>query len=96
MSAVLGNIKDKADIAAAFQGYDKIRLPRAQRNASLSDEALEIFNLRQPGVLDDPKALRESIQYRMDWLWNRDIALEAEQACLIMDNIIADTSRQQL
>ena len=96
MSAILGNIKDKKHIPAAFRGYDKIRLPRAQQNGRLSDEALKIFNLRQPNVLDDPKALKESIQYRMDWLWNRDIALEAEQACLIADNIIADTGRQQL
>lgn len=95
MSAVLGNVKDVKHISAAFRGYDKIRLPRAQLNARLSDEALEIFNLRRPGVLDDPKALKDAIQYRMDWLWNRDIALEAEQACLIADNIVADETCQE-
>lgn len=90
MSAVLGNIKHAKDIQAAFRGYDKIRLPRAQLNGQLSDEALEIFNLRFPGVLDDPTALKKAIQHRMDWLWNRDIALEAVQACLIADNIVAE------
>lgn len=90
MSAVLGNVKHAEDIPAAFRGYDRIRLPRAQLNAQLSDEALEIFNLRRPGILDDLVALKRAIQNRMDWLWNRDIALEAVQACLIADNIVAD------
>lgn len=90
MSAVLGNVKDVRHLSAAFRGYDKIRLPRAQLNAKLSDEALEIFNFRHQNILDDPQALKHAIEYRMDWIWNRDIALQAEQACSIANNIVAD------
>ena len=94
LAAVIGNMSSPREVTAAFRGYDKIRLPRAQLNGKMSADAVEVFSLRKPGVMDDSRALKEEIQYRMDWLWNRDIALEAEQACLIMDNIIQSANEE--
>ena len=88
MSEVLGHIHDPGHIPAAFRAYDKVRRPRATRNSQLSDESLAIFNLRHPIIGEDEKAIESAVRDRMDWLWNRDIALEAEQACLITANII--------
>lgn len=85
---VLGAVKEPKQIPAAFHGYSKIRLPRAQRNTQLSAEATEVYSMRKPGVMDDHEALVKAIEHRTDWLWNRDIGLQGEQAVLIMENVL--------
>lgn len=96
MATVLGNANSLREIPAAFRAYDKLRLPRALRNGKESFDAVEIFSLRKPGVMYDKEKLVEAIEYRMDWIWNRDIALQQDQARLIMQNIIQHPSKASM
>ena len=87
ISHVLGAVTDVNQIEAAFRVYNKIRLLRAQRNPRLSAEAVEVYSTRKPQVLNNHDALVKAMEHRMDWLWNRDVALDGEQAVLIVNNI---------
>ncbi|KAI9659521.1 MAG: hypothetical protein M1821_001780 [Bathelium mastoideum] len=73
----------------AFQAYDRIRRPRSQRVVQTSREAGELCALRLPNVMDSPEALKENIEWRMDWMWHRDIASERDEAMIIYNKLLA-------
>ena len=38
--------------------------------------------------MDDPKAFKENIDWRMDWMWHRDVGLEREQALMVFEKLL--------
>ncbi|KAF3038805.1 hypothetical protein E8E12_005076 [Didymella heteroderae] len=62
-------------IEAAFQAYDEIRRPRAQKQVITARECGEIYNLKDPKTGTDlsiEEAL-EDLSGRFEWLWKHDL-----------------------
>jgi salicylate hydroxylase len=62
-------------IEAAFQAYDEIRRPRAQKQVSTARECGEVYNLRDPNTGKDlsvEEAL-EDLNSRFEWLWKHNL-----------------------
>jgi len=72
----------------ALKAYDRIRRPRSQRVCQTSRESGELCALRFPSVMDDPKAFKQNIDWRMDWMWNRDVGLERDQAIKVYQKLL--------
>jgi salicylate hydroxylase len=66
---------------AAFEAYDEIRRPRAQRQVDTSVECGLLYNLSQPEAGDD-------MQKRFDWLWNHDLNEDTEKAVQRFEEIV--------
>ncbi|WP_372028457.1 salicylate 1-monooxygenase [Pseudomonas kurunegalensis] len=65
---------------AVLQAYDAVRRPRACRVQCTSWEAGELYEFRDPAVLDDPQVLGKVLGERFDWLWNHDLQDDLKQA----------------
>jgi len=65
---------------AVLEAYDAVRRPRACRVQRTSWEAGELYEFRDPGVLDDPQLLGKVLGERFDWLWNHDLQDDLRQA----------------
>ena len=87
LESLFANVESVDQIPLAFAAYDRIRRPRSQKVTLTSREAGELVALRLPSVLDDPEKLKKDIEWRMDWMWHRDVALEKDQALEIFKTL---------
>lgn len=85
---LLALLHDVKDLSSAFVAYDRIRRPRSQKVCTTSRETGEMMALRLPGVMDDPVAFKENIDWRMDWLWHRDVQGECDEATVIYNILV--------
>nr|POE71855.1 6-methylsalicylic acid decarboxylase ata [Quercus suber] len=90
LSSLFASVDTVHKIAFACQAYDKIRRPRSQRVCETSREAGELCALRLPGVEDNAESFKENIDWRMDWMWHRDIAGERTEALGLFDSLLED------
>ena len=72
---------------AAFEAYDDIRRPRAQRQVDTSVECGLLYNLSHPEAGDDMQKTVDNMNRRFDWLWNHDLDEDAEIAVRRFDEI---------
>jgi salicylate hydroxylase len=63
-------------IEAAFQAYDEVRRPRAQKQVSTSHACGEIYNLMDPGIGNDIVKCVENLNQRFAWIWLHDLAAD--------------------
>tara|TARA_R110002003_G_scaffold129_7_gene12108 strand:- start:19029 stop:20396 length:1368 start_codon:yes stop_codon:yes gene_type:complete len=63
-------------IEAAFQAYDEVRRPRAQKQVSTSQACGEIYNLMDPGIGNDIVRCVENLNQRFAWIWLHDLAAD--------------------
>jgi salicylate hydroxylase len=61
---------------AAFQAYDEIRRPRAQKQVNTSQACGEIYNLMDPVAGDDIVKSVENLNNRFAWIWQHDLAAD--------------------
>ncbi|KAH4309182.1 hypothetical protein HBH64_064320 [Parastagonospora nodorum] len=61
---------------AAFQAYDEIRRPRAQKQVVTSEECGDIYNLRDPVAGDDIVKSLENLNSRFAWIWQHDLGAD--------------------
>jgi salicylate hydroxylase len=73
---------------AAFQAYDEIRRPRAQRQVDTSVECGLLYNLSQPEAGDDMQKTVDNLNQRFDWLWNHDLNEDAGKAVHRFEEIV--------
>lgn len=88
LESLFAEVDTPAKISKAFQAYDRIRRPRSQKVCQTSREAGELCALCLPSVKDDPKAFKENIEGRMEWMWHRDIAGERDEAIIIYNKLV--------
>lgn len=69
---------------AAFQAYDAVRRPRAQRVVTTSKDNGDLLCLSYEGVEDDAEKLKETCNERLRWLWDLDVQEQVENARRIM------------
>jgi len=78
-------------LQAAFEAYDAIRRPRAQRQVDTSVECGLVYNLSHPGIGDDMQKTVDDLNRRFDWLWNHDLDRDVEDAVRRFDEIFHST-----
>ena len=76
---------------AAFEAYDDVRRPRAQRQVDTSVECGLLYTLSHPEVGDDMQRTVDNLNRRFDWLWDHDLDEDAEKAVRRFDEIIQST-----
>lgn len=65
---------------AAFQAYDELRRPRAQRQVSTARTCGEMYNLRRAdtGEVCRVEDALEDLRARFEWLWLVDLHAEVK------------------
>jgi salicylate hydroxylase len=72
---------------AAFEAYEEVRRPRAQRQIDTSVECGLLYSLSDPEAGDDMQKTVDNLNRRFDWLWNHDLDEDAENAVRRFDEI---------
>lgn len=70
----------QGNLGELLAAYDALRRPRACRVQRTSREAGELYELRDPAVGDNEKALGATLASRFDWLWNHDLDADVREA----------------
>ncbi|KAF9692662.1 hypothetical protein EKO04_009347 [Ascochyta lentis] len=62
-------------LRSAFEAYDELRRPRAQRQVRTARECGELYNLRdvQTGAVTGIDEVLENLSVRFEWLWLHDL-----------------------
>lgn len=77
-------------IHAAFEGYDSVRRPRAQRQLEQSAEVAEMLYFQHPETGSDMNKILPRLQNgRFEWLWFHDLTKDVDAASGKMDEILA-------
>lgn len=80
MSKLLQDVKRPEDIESAFGAFDKVRRPRTQKLVSTSKDCGMLFDFEKPGVEDDISRVQQSVEERMNWIWDKDIDEDLKEA----------------
>lgn len=78
-------------LQAAFEAYEEVRRPRAQRQIDTSVECGLLYSLSDPEIGDDMQTTVDNLNQRFDWLWNHDLDEDAENAVRRFDEIFQST-----
>jgi salicylate hydroxylase len=81
-------IEQSRALKAAFQAYDDIRRPRAQRQVDTSVECGQLYNLSHPNAGDDMQKTVDNLNGRFDWLWNHDLDADVASVVQRFDEIV--------
>lgn len=87
LESLLGLVEKPEECAFAFRAYDRIRRPRTQMVVKTSREMGEIVALRLPGIGENFEKFKENLDWRMDWMWHRDIQGEFNEARIIFEKL---------
>ena len=87
LESLLALIETPDEAAYAFRAYDRVRRPRSQQVVKTSREMGELIVFRHPVVKDDLKQFKENIEWRMDWMWHRDIDGERKETEIIFNKL---------
>ena len=84
LEVLLGSTESASQLANAFAAYDQVRRPRTQRMVTTSRESGELLGMKAPGVGSDLRKMREKLETRMHWLWNRDLVAQNAAAIKLL------------
>ena len=73
LSHLLGLAEDPKDITKAFQVYDSIRRPRAQKLVETSAECGVVYVLGDPECGADRQKVVDNLNKRWLWIWEHDL-----------------------
>lgn len=80
LSHLLTLVRTPLDLETAFQVYDAIRRPRAQKVVSTSHEAGLIYTWQDPEIGDNMKAIKDNANQRLHWIWQHDLKADIQKA----------------
>lgn len=80
LSHLLSLVAQAGDLSAAFEAYDEIRRPRAQKVVQTSFEAGEMYNMNSAAVGSDLRDIVENANGRLHWIWQHDLAADVREA----------------
>lgn len=80
LSHLLSLARSPGQLEAAFQAYDSIRRPRAQKVVSTSFEAGRMYAWLDPEIGDDMSKIVANANQRFHWIWQHDIKADLEKA----------------
>jgi len=64
----------------AFEAFDQVRRPRAQKLVATSRAAGLVYGFSDQSISDDLEKLQRDIETRWTWIWNLDLARELDRA----------------
>jgi salicylate hydroxylase len=73
LSHILGRVTDAKQLPAAFQAYDAIRRPRAQKVVRTSQEAGQLYSFTHPKYGEDMTEIVKNFNERYTWIWEHDL-----------------------
>jgi salicylate hydroxylase len=76
-------------IEAAFQAYDEVRRPRAQKQVQTTHCCGEIYNFFDPIVGVDIVRIVENMNSRFAWIWEHDLDADVSRAERRLDDLIS-------
>lgn len=76
-------------IEAAFQAYDEIRRPRAQKQVVTSHACGEVYNFMDPVAGDDIVKCVENLNNRFSWIWQHDLAADVRTVESRFEDLVA-------
>ncbi|KAI0135946.1 mannitol 1-phosphate dehydrogenase [Hypoxylon sp. NC0597] len=80
LSHLLALVRTPDEIEAAFQAYDAVRRPRAQKVVVTSYEAGLLYTWRHPGIEDNMSGIVENANQRLHWIWQHDLGTDVKTA----------------
>lgn len=80
LSHLLSLVTSTDQVQYAFDVYDDIRRPRAQRVVQTSQEAGEMYLWSLPEIGDDMGKIVENANSRLHWIWQHDLRKDVEEA----------------
>lgn len=80
LSNLLGKVEEERELPLAFQVYDYIRRPRAQKVVQTSQEAGQIYSFTHPELGEDMTRIVENLNRRFLWIWEHDLKEDVERA----------------
>lgn len=80
LSHLLSLVNDTEHIPAAFQVYDQVRRPRAQKVVQTSFDAGEMYNLNSSTVGSDMQDIVDNANERLHWIWQHDLEADVRTA----------------
>jgi salicylate hydroxylase len=80
---------------AAFQAYDEIRRPRAQKQVQTSYECGQIYSLSDPVVGDDIVKVVEKLNKWFPWIWEHDLAKDVRLVEARFDELVAVSKTEE-
>lgn len=87
LTHLLALVKRPEDLDTAFEVYDGIRRPRAEKVVKTSAEASEMYTFSNPEYKDDIQRIVDNANDRLHWIWQHDLRvdqLEAEEEFLAL------------
>ena len=80
LSHLLALVKNPDQLNAAFQVYDTVRRPRAQKVVTTSHEAGVMYMWQNPNIGDDMNRIVENGNQRLHWIWQHDLRTDVKKA----------------
>ena len=72
IKTVLSKVQNLKQIPNALMAYNQIRRPRGQRIVETSREYGKLLGMHSEGVGEDLQKMRENLETRLHWIWQRD------------------------
>lgn len=80
LAHLLSLVGEPGQLDAAFEVYDEIRRPRAQKVVKTSQEAGEMYVWRDPDIGSDMQKIVENANGRLHWIWKHDLKGDVRKA----------------
>lgn len=84
LATLLAEVSDTNMIQNAFSVYDQVRRVRTQRVVSTSRDTGQLIGMRAEGVGSDLEKMRNSLSFRVHWIWNRDMVEQNREALQLL------------
>ena len=85
LETLLGRVRDAKYVPNAFAAYDQVRRARSQRVVTTSREAGLLNGMMVKGIGDDLEKMREKLETRSNWIWNRDLGKQNAEAIALFE-----------
>jgi salicylate hydroxylase len=76
----LGQVRDAKQLPLAFQAYDAIRRPRAQKVVRTSQEAGQLYSFTHPEAGEDMDKIVQNLRERFLWIWEHDLGEDLNES----------------
>lgn len=80
LSNILGKVRSAKQLTLAFQVYDSIRRPRAQKVVKTSQEAGQVYSFTHPETGEDMDKIVKNLNERFLWIWEHDLEGDLKKA----------------
>lgn len=80
LSRILGLVKNADQLEQAFQVYDSIRRPRAQKVVQQSQEVLDAYFFHNPEIGSDMQKITDDANVRLPLIWFHDLEADIKEA----------------